>query len=320
MRLHLLLPLGPLALAACLPLEHAEPGFEPIAAPQVRHGHRVERIAAGLLMFGGFIRGRSDEAHGQSCYLLVPGDHQWHRCADMLRSRSFFSSVVIDDAVYAIGTDVERYDPARDRWTAITGADLLPDSHFAATAVGRRIFVLGGYPLERSGAFWVDIDTGEVRAAESPPGFLPGDHFHFLATLEGQVHVAGGLDGESFQTQPEHWVLHGSAWKPQTPPPDGLWAKFGGSVVHGQAWFLFGDFGGFRYSSRDGWAPLTGWRDLIAMPALALVGNQIWSFDGLSSGAASGPRLQCYEIATDVWTALPALREASTQESTSGNH
>lgn len=284
-------------LAACG--ASSAPSWSPVALPQARHGHRVEAIGGGLLAFGGFVPG--EDGAGRQTLWLGPGAAAWQPRAAMQRGRSFFASAVIDGEVYAIGEGVERHDAAADRWTVVCAAGALPRSHLAAAAVGREIFVLGGYPREQSGFWIVDVDDGAVRAAPPPPGFEPGDHFHFMACLDGELHVVGGLDAEAFAPQMAHHVREGDGWRALPPPPPGLWSKFGDGVVHRGEWFVFGEFGGHRFRSGRGWRTCRGWEGMVAMPALVAIGDGICSLGGLAVEGPRRPLLRTYAFETDRW-------------------
>ncbi|MCR9243842.1 MAG: hypothetical protein NXI31_02340 [bacterium] len=270
--------------------------------PEARHGHRVVALSDRLLCCGGFAPGR-DRDVGRRTFELVAGAGAWRPTGDMRQSREFFGAVVIDDEAFAIGDGVERFDAATGTWNVVVPAGELPHSHFATAALGREIFVLGGYPVERSAFFVVDIDRGSVTRCVPPPGFEPGDHFHFLAAVGGELHVAGGLDAGPFEPQRQHWVREGAtgAWRALPEPPPGLWAKFGGAAVAGDRWYLFGDFGGYCFRSGRGWQPATGWNGLLAMPAVVTVGEEVRAYGGLVPGGPRRPELRRYDPTTDRW-------------------
>ncbi|MCA8953012.1 MAG: hypothetical protein KDE27_26105 [Planctomycetes bacterium] len=284
-------------LAACAV---PPPVMTPVPLPHARHGHRVEPVRGGLLAFGGSAPRAGADASRQSWW-LAPGAAAWRRVSDMATPRNFFGSAVIDGVVYAIGNGVERYDFDADRWCPVAPAGQLPRSHFAAAAIGRELFVLGGFPLERSTASLVDVDSGAVRATSAPPGFCAGDHFHCVATLAGELHVIGGLDGETFTPRCQHWIRDGASWRAAEPVPVGVWTKFGGSAVVGDELLLFGEFGGLCYDRASGWRPCAGRGELVAMAAYAGVGAEVCAIGGLP---VEGPRrsmLGVYTPATDRW-------------------
>ena len=300
MRMRSIVTLGTFLLAACTVWTPAVP-WRPIPLPDARHGHRIEPCAGGLLAFGGSTPGARDS--GRDVFWLAPGATSWQAKAPMQRSRNFFASVVVEGDVYAVGGTVERFDPAANAWRTIAADDRLPESHFAAGRDGREILVLGGYPIERSGCFAVSVDTGAVRAVAPPPGFEPGDHFHFAANVGGELHVVGGIDVAVFETQPVHHVRRQGEWVALTPPPPGLWAKFGDDVVHGGQWWLFGEFGGWCYTPESGWQERAAGEDLVAMPVLAAVGGELWRIGGMPVEGPRRPLLRRYEIGADRWRA-----------------
>jgi len=287
-----------LLLAALGSCSHPGSALRPVPLPHVRHGGCVENIDGGLLAFGGSVLG----GEGNQTLWLAPGAEVWQPRAPMQRGRTFFVSVMIDGEVYAIGADVELYDAANDRWFSICDSGKLPRTHFAAAAVGREIFVLGGYPLERSGFWIVDVDAGTVRAATPPPGFEPGDHFHFMACLDGELHVVGGLRGGGPLSS--HHVREGESWRALPPSPVGLFTKFGGGLVRDGEWWLFVGLdviGNYRFEPATGWRSCRGWDGSIGMPALVLAGDEIWCLGGWSAEGPQRSLLRVYDLADDRW-------------------
>ena len=273
--------------------------------PAPRHGHRVEAIEGGLLAFGGFGDPGLPDRGARETWWLAPGAGSWQRRADLGRGRAFFSSAVVDGSVYAVGDGVERYDVAADRWIEVVPPGALPVSHFAAAALGRTIFVLGGFPADCGGLHAVDLDVAghaaTVRDQPSPPGFKPSDHFHVVQALGGRLHVIGGLDVESFEPRREHWILGAGGFEAQAPPPSGIWAKFTVQAVVGDELYLFGDSGSWRFEAATGrWARRAApGRTLVMAPSVAIDGT-IWVVGGMEVGSDRSPLL-AYDVAADAW-------------------
>lgn len=300
-RLHPAASLILFVVSACA--SQPAPRLEACQLPHARHGHRVERIAGGLLCFGGFAPKAGHDAQRQTWW-LGPGARVWERRADMRRARSFFASVKFKGVVYAIGDGVERYDLADDRWETLVAAGTLPQSHFGAAVLGGQILVLGGYPKERSGCFLIDPQDGSVTPTAAPPGFAPGDHLHLMASLGGAVHVIGGIGGEPFTPRATHHVLApDSDWQSLPPPPAGMWAKFGGCVVQGGAVFVLSDQQAWSFRPRTGWSRHQSMTVMLAMPALASVGERVWVLGGMVVQGRRGPRLEIYDLAHRRWVA-----------------
>jgi hypothetical protein len=247
-----------------------------------------------------------DDARGtRECFFLPRGGASWQRRAGMQHGRAFFGSAVIDGSVYAVGDGVERYDASADRWVEVAPPGALPESHFAAAAVGRELFVLGGYPLERSAFFAVDAATGAVQRQAPPPSFAPGDHFHFAAELAGELHVVGGLDAATFVPRREHWVRRGGEWRALPQPPAGLWAKFGGQAVVGGRWYLFGDFGAWCFDPAAGtWSPRAPWPRSLTLTGVAVADGAIVVLGGFPGEEGGAPVRFVYDVGADAWRDL----------------
>jgi hypothetical protein len=287
----------------------------PIPLPAPRHGHRIERVDGGLLCFGGFGNPAAPSRESAQTWWLAPGAQQWERRADMAVGRSFFGSAVVEGDVYAIGDGVERFDRRADRWTHMATGEGLPRTHFAATAVGSTIYVLGGYGGDTMKLCAVDATTGERRFLPAPPRFKRGDHFHILQALGGQLHVIGGLDGESFVPKTEHWVMTNptaspdappaECWSAAAPPPAPVWAKFAVQVVADGRLYLFGDFGAFRFDARKkAWTSRAPLPVTIVMPQAVALGGVIWVIGGerVDDARRRSRLLFRYGIAHDAWT------------------
>jgi hypothetical protein len=286
------------ALAACQGTSNARPA--PLPGPRL--GHRVEIVTDGLLACGGF--GNTDvgdDRGARATWWLADGTSSWRRCADMPRPRAFFGSASHGGAVYAIGDGVDRFDIGAGTWQPTIAGGVLPTSHFGVASGGGRVWVLGGYPVEHSACFEVDLERGRAERREPPPGFTPGDHFHFLAWLRGELHVMGGLDVATFQPRREHWVRRSGVWVALQQPPAGLWAKFAGSAVVGDRLHLFGDFGHHVFDAANGqWRTAAPLPFPVVMPAVVARGGSIWIVGGERLDNTPIGIVE-YEIAADRW-------------------
>lgn len=277
----------------------------PVALPRERHGHRVEPLDGGLLSFGGFGDARAADRESRQTWWLAPGATQWTRRADLRREMAFSGSAVIAGVVYAIGADVERYDAKADVWVEVTPPGKLPRSHFGAAALEGKLFVLGGYGAAESGLWVVDVKDGAVHAEPPPPSFTKDDHFHLVHALRGELHVIGGLDGEKFEVQREHWVRSASGWRALPAPPDGLWAKFSAHTVVGETLYVFGENGGWRFDAAEGaWRELAKSGSTLAMPATAVWDGKLWILGGMDIARDDARILEAFDLRAQRWLEL----------------
>lgn len=284
------------------------------ALPSERHGHRVELVGRGdelaLLAFGGFDRGsRADDRGAREAWMLELGalPKGWRRVADMAREHAFSGSAVVDGSVYAIGGSVERYDRASDRWEELAPPETFPDSHFAAAAVGTRLYAIGGFPARLGGALAFDVATRAVVDVPEPPDFRRGDHFHLVAALAGELHVVGGLDGEAFEPTARHAVFDGTRWRAGPPPPRATWGKFAAWTAHEDELFVFEAGAGMRFDARAGtWRDAAGLDAMLAMPASAAVLGKIVVLGGMHVDDArrtGAGEARVYDPELDRWSA-----------------
>jgi hypothetical protein len=293
----------PFLLAGCGAAPVAQPAWAPVPLPAARHGHRLEALPGGVLCCGGY--GRGDEGTPtrgtERVFWLGDGTRAWQRCADMPVPRAFFGSAADGAGALAIGDGIDRYDLAAGSWRTLVPAGQLPQSHFGAARVGGRVYVLGGYPLECSAFFAVDLATGAVTRQQPPPGFQPGDHFHFLVELQGELHVLGGIEIRPFRARREHWILRGGQWAAEPPPPEGLWAKFGSHANVDGRLHLFGEFGHYVYDPGfRTWTARAPMPFALVMPAVVVRDGVIWIVGGMRV-EGEGPVLLAYDPRTDRW-------------------
>ena len=286
--------------------------------PGERHGHRAELAGGLVLVFGGFGDAHSPDRGTRETWALdlsVASDERaWVRRADLNRGKAFHASVVVDGAAFAIGTNVERYDAAADRWEVVYDGGELPESHLAAAAIGRRVLVVGGYPADRRTCVLLDLETGELADVEPPPGFGPGHHFHFVAALAGRWHVIGGMVGGGLSER--HWARaagEGERWVERAALPEPSFAKFNAWTTIADELWIFGGRaagegaayvggGAWRYSAAtDTWTSLEPLPEMRVMPAAVVVDGVVHSIAGVSNQVQPLPNA-AYDPARRAWT------------------
>lgn len=269
-----------------------------------RHGHRIEGVGNSLVAIGGFEAGSEALDRGAAhTWQMNAGPGPWRKGADMPTPRAFFCSAVVGGRVLAIGKGIDAYDPACDRWETLLPQGAVPDSHFAAAALGNRVYILGGFPTCSGGCVGFDLGSRALFDPPEPPGFETGDHLHIMTALRGEIHVIGGLDGKSFSPKAEHWVLRNGSWEKGTPPPVGLWAKFAIVQSCDPVLYIFEGAKGWRYdAAADRWTALTGPGRVLVMPASVAIGQRIFVLGGMPVDSGSPAGVWEYSIASDHWT------------------
>ncbi|MHC5010371.1 MAG: Kelch repeat-containing protein [Planctomycetota bacterium] len=267
-----------------------------------RHGHRVERLGDTLHAFGGYAHERRAVDRGtRASFAFVLPDGPWRATADMGVGRAFFGSGVVGGRIHAVGSAIERYDPAEDRWQVVVDDARLPRSHFATAVAGGRLHVLGGIPDEGAGHHVFDPATGRVERAPPPPGFTPGDHLHVMATVAGRVHVIGGFGGSPSALRDDHHVYENERWKPRARPPVPLWAKFAAVAVVDDAIYVFAMEGSFAYETGDDrWREVAPLPVTLAMPATVVLNGRILVVGGKPVDEAPAA-VYVYDPATNRW-------------------
>jgi N-acetylneuraminic acid mutarotase len=139
-----------------------------------------------------------------SLYEYSPtGGGSWVKKAEMLTSRFFHTSVILDDKIYVMGgrhiqdisfpveKSVEMYDPNLNTWTQVADMNA-PRAIYSAEVVNGKIYVMGGAQSTDS-----TNHTMEVYDPQSNTwtvlGDLPSERvFHGSAVFDNTIYVFGG--------------------------------------------------------------------------------------------------------------------------------
>ena len=234
-------------------------------------------------------------------------DGGWRTLPPMTTARAFFGSVVSDGAVVALGAGgAERFDPARGAWEAFALDGPIPATHFGVVAIGGTAFLVGGFPAEAGAARSVDLRTGHVALLPPLPGFAPGDHFHAVAALGGELHVVGGLCGDPPSPQRTHWVLRDGQWRRLADAPAPVWMKFGCLAVVGDDLFVFTEECALAYSaSTDSWRRVAPLEPATLMPAAVVREGAVEVLGGTTMDGSPLPRRR-YKPGPDRWEVMEA--------------
>jgi hypothetical protein len=274
-----------------------------VPLPTVRHGHRIEVIAGGLVCCGGYAPG-ADDHRTKETWWLGPGESVWRRRADMACGRAFHASTTFGGRVWAIGDGLASYDPAADRWQEWLPKGALPSSHFGAARVGNIVYVLGGEAQTRGRMYCVDLRAPSVAEVDAPPGSQPGDHFPFLVELQGKLHVIGGVDGQVTPLR-RHFVRDNETWRALPQPPDWLWAKFACTLVTGDSFYVFSYGKSHRFDVAAGaWHELPALRQAIVLPQAVQQGDLVHILGGFASDGESCRVHHTFDLRRSVWTDL----------------
>lgn len=284
----------------------------PAPLPGGRHGHRVELVDGRFYLLGGY---GGDSAAGVR--VLDGGGGRWVDRAAMHVPKVFFASVVIDGAIYAIGGSdakdgeegaavIERYDAGADRWDVLVRSERLPRSHLAAAAVGRRVYIIGGFPDTHVHVHEFDTKTGEFADAPPIPGFQCGDHFHYVAALGGRLHVLGGMRfGDKSGERREHWVLDDGRWIQRAPLPAPSMAKLAAYGVIGEKLYVFSPLHGLHHvydPAADSWSDAPATMPVtLTMPACVTQCDRLHVFGGLDLRGRGDGAVHTYDATKNVW-------------------
>ncbi|XP_058481274.1 kelch-like protein 22 [Solea solea] len=162
-----------------------------------RFSHEVAVIKGQLYVFGGKkYYGLGDTLNSVLRY--NPNESSWESLPEMQEKRCFFSVVVLDGQIYAIGghcepeyrDSVERYCPATNSWSFTRPLDLPLTGHVAKVSQGQ-IFISGGVNDDYrclATMFRYHPETGSTHLAN----MTRPRAYHCMEALGDCLYVAGG--------------------------------------------------------------------------------------------------------------------------------
>ena len=185
----------------------------------------------------------------------------------------------------------------------------------AAAAVGRRIWVLGGYAPDGATLATAEVyDTATDTWSRGPD--LPVAVNHAMAaTLDGVLYVAGGNDGRGPSDQVAR--LDGDHWRRLAPLPRGRQA--GGLVALDGRLYLVGGVveGGLASDTQvydpaaDRWSPAPGLPTRREHLGAAAAGGRVYVVGGRTGGIGSNlAAAEAFDPAAGRWSAVAPLPTA----------
>lgn len=212
---------------------------------------------------------------------------------------------------------VESFDPGACKWTPLPAMPT-PRSDLSATAVGGKLYVMGGYDgrtLSEVELFDPRWNTWEILAP------MPSPRCDFVAVAEaGHVYRVGGLDEnyEALSTCQRFSPPHSSEWETLPPMRIARWS-FAVATVQGMFYAIGGFADGQALDVVECLDPLTcEWEALSPMPtprcafAAATVGSSVYALGGTCPGL--GPSVlsvvERYDPRFDTWAPLAPMPTA----------
>ena len=185
----------------------------------------------------------------------------------------------------------------------------------AAAAVGRRIWVLGGYAPDGATLATAEVyDTATDTWSQGPD--LPAAVNHAMAaTLDGVLYVAGGNDGRGPSDQVAR--LDGGRWRRLAPLPQGRQA--GGLVALDGRLYLVGGVvdGGLASDTQvydpaaDRWSPAPGLPTPREHLGAAATGGRVYVVGGRRGGIGNNlAAAEAFDPAAGRWTAVAPMPTA----------
>ncbi|KAM9808133.1 kelch-like protein 36 [Neosynchiropus ocellatus] len=172
-----------------------------------RRSHLCAAVLGGFVFTvgGSLAADQSGDAATNVVYRYDPRHAEWTKCCPMNQRRADFYLGALSDGLIAVGgrndsgalSSVERYSPASDSWSYVTGLPRLTYSH-AGTVHRGLVYISGGH----------DVQIGEYRkdflsydpSAQSwveRPAMLEARGWHCMASLGQTVYVFGGSDDDA---------------------------------------------------------------------------------------------------------------------------
>lgn len=273
----LLLFTSMLIVSPLLPSVDQEQQIENIRSlPESTHGHSAQLVKNRLFVFGGY---------GPESISLDLETGKWSQFPSMKVRKVFFASVIVDGNIYAIGSKsadedqsvIERFNPATNQWKIVASSSKLPRTHLSAVAVGKNIYVVGGFPSSNTDIAVFNTETGTVSELEPSPGHKQGDHFHYAVNLKGKLHVLGGMRfADDSGPMKQHWMWNGTRWIEKAPMPQPSITKFGVYGVLNDKLYVFSKQDGLHHTydpETDSWTDTLAEIPINRVMAASVAGN-----------------------------------------------
>ncbi|MFN0206554.1 MAG: Kelch repeat-containing protein [Planctomycetota bacterium] len=271
------------------------------ATPMRRHGHRAHLLDDKIFVFGGFSsKSLTSDRGARETWIFDTKTGSWSPGPNLNDEHAFAPSAIVNNSIIAIGESIERYDATKGVWETFAAPGLTPRSHFSATALGTRIFTIGGFPQELGRFMCFDITTKKQIDVPPFPDAEPGDHFQIIATIGNAIHVVGGVRASVVDGIKKHWVFENNAWREAAPPPVEVWAKFGAHQAVGSKLFIFSNRSGLCFDAKTGaWTSVAPIPIEVCMPACFAAGEFIYVLGGLTQPNSN--HIYIYDTQKDVW-------------------
>jgi len=185
----------------------------------------------------------------------------------------------------------------------------------AAAAVGRRIWVLGGYAPDGATLATAEVYDTVANTWSRGPDLPVAVNHAMAATLDGVLYVAGGNDGRRPSDQVAR--LDGDRWRRLAPLPRGRQA--GGLVALDGRLYLVGGVveGGLASDTQvydpaaDRWSPAPGLPTPREHLGAAAAGGRVYVVGGRTGGIGSNlAAAEAFDPAAGRWTPVADLPTA----------
>jgi len=293
--------------------------------PEARGAGALVPIGDRLHFFGGYLADRNSVSaiHWTLDLTQPEPDRKWTQAAPLPVARGHVAGAEVNGYIYAIGgairhdpsqldlTDVHRYDPGSDSWTAVAPLPT-PRSHFEPSTFVRngRIVIIGGRSRPTGQEATRDVTEYDpstnrwVALAPLPEGRLAP----IAAPVGDHVLVAAGATRDLPDSRVTWIGRFDSAWEPMLDMPIEMGEVAGGVI--GDRLFLFG------HDARETVALNLGtgrWDPPGAHPmrivaghhhATEVVGDRLYVMGGLDGGAGD---VQIFDPAAGMWMFGPSM-------------
>lgn len=260
------------------------------------HGHTAHLLDGKIVAMGGFRQGAGGRGDTRTVDTRPLGPGKWTTLPSLTVGKSFFGSAVICGTIYAVGGNIECWNPGMGAWKVVCTDARLPTSHFAVAVQGTSLYVLGREFLR------FDTATRKLSRLEPYPGMKADDHFEVFAAIGDSLHVVGGLDGDSFDVRKSHWRWTSGTWTRLPDTPTGLFAKFAVTHVDQHDLYVLSGLGSYRFSARTGtWEKRASMPLTLAMAASFEHGGWLFVLGGLNERRTNTG--MAYHLKEDRWIA-----------------
>ena len=252
-------------------------------------------------------------ARSSSVQIFDLSSQKWK--TDKIEFKTEFSgpaSFLYEKKIISVGDHVRIYDPETKQLSILSKVPVEPISHFSAVCHEDKIYVIGGVNAWSEKKIQIfDLKTRKWTEGPPLPDVKPSDHFHYVVSLNDQIHVLGGSSSPG-----KHRILVDDHWITKKDFDVGF-IKFAAFGVVKNKFFAFRTESkrNHQYNPKtDTWNSIAPLEHFLCLPAAVSIGKYLVVIGGLAvdaQPASASKKIYLYDTLQDKWTDRMVLEKST---------